>query len=114
MKPRMMSRAAMSHLFDHVLDGHAKTYEGINNLKAMNLIDEKSYVDLLQKNAERLIQRIIEFKLIHRLVCIFFAGLFLYMQINCEDLEMRRARRGVRSGRRRNESEVPLKLRMSA
>lgn len=103
-----MSKAAMSHLFDHVLDGHAKTHEGINNLRGMNLIDEQTYVDLLKKNAERLISRIIEFKLIHRLVCIFFAALFLYMQITCEDLEMRRGRRG-RRGRRKDDTESPWK-----
>lgn len=103
MKPRMMSKPAMDHLFDHVLDGHAKTFEGINNLKQMQIIDDKDYIDLLKRNTERLIARIHEFKIIHRIVSIFFACFFAYMQMGCEDLEMRRARR-VR-GRRRQGSE---------
>lgn len=108
MKPRMMSKPAMDHLFDHVLDGHAKTFEGINNLKDMQLIDEKSYIDLLRKNTERLIARIHEFKIIHRIVCIFFVALFGYMQMGCEDLEMRRGRRG--RGRRKQESKNVITL----
>lgn len=103
MKPRMMSKPAMDHLFDHVLDGHAKSFEGIENARALQIIDEATYVDLLKKNTQRLISRIHEFKLIHRIVCIFFALLFGYMQMDCQDLEMRRARR-VRT-RRRHETE---------
>jgi hypothetical protein len=108
MKPRMMSKPAMDHLFDHVLDGHAKTFEGINNLKDLQLIDEQGYIDLLKKNSERLIARIHEFKIIHRIVSILFACLFGYMQMGCEDLEMRRARR-MRT-RRRNETENLITL----
>lgn len=103
MKPRMMSKPAMDHLFHHILDGHKTSYQGIEDLRKMQLIDEQSYADLLRKNAERLIERINEFKIVHRLTCIFFALMFGYLQIAGEDLEMRRARR-VRT-RRRNETE---------
>ena len=108
MKPRMMSKPAMDHLFDHVLDGHARSFEGIENARAMQIIDEKTYVDLLKKNTERLIARIQEFKIVHRIVSIFFACLFAYMQIGCQDLEMRRARR-VRT-RRRHETENVISI----
>lgn len=101
-----MSKPAMDHLFNHVLDGHAKSFEGIENAHAMQIIDDQTYVDLLKKNTQRLIARIHEFKVIHRIVSIFFACLFAYMQISCQDLEMRRARR-VRVKRRR-ETEQPL------
>lgn len=93
MKPRMMSKPAMDHLFDHVLDGHAKSFEGIRNLKDMHLIDDQEYVELLTKNTERLIDRIKEFKIVHRIVSIGFAVLFSYTQISCDDMDMRRARR---------------------
>lgn len=88
----MMSKAAMDHLFDHVLDGHAKTFEGIQNARDLDLISEQEYVDLLKKNTSRLIDRIKEFKLVHRIVSIFFACFFAYLQIGCEDIEMRRSR----------------------
>jgi len=101
----MMSKAAMDHLFDHVLEGHAKTFEGIQNAKDLQLIDDEEYIDLMKKNTARLIDRIKEFKFIHRIVCVFFAAMFAYMQMNCEDLEMRRARSKVR---RRQEIECPI------
>lgn len=104
MKHHMMSKPAMDHLFDHVLDGHAKSFEGIRNLKDMHLIDDQEYVELLTKNTERLIDRIKEFKVVHKIVSIGFACLFSYMQISCADLDMRRGRQ-VRV-RRRSETEI--------
>jgi hypothetical protein len=108
MKPRMMSKAAMDLLFDHILDGFKSTYEGINHAVQQGVITEDDKLDLLKKNSERLIRRIHEFKVGQKLICIFFALLLGYMQITGEDLEMRRSgRRSSRSGRRRNETEMP-------
>lgn len=108
MKPRMMSKQAMDHLFDHILDGYKSSHEGIVQLKEQGLVSDQEVTDLLKKNSERLIDRIKEFKLVQRLVCVFFALLFGYMQMDCQDLEMRRARR-VRA-RRRNETENVIEL----
>lgn len=104
MKPRMMSKPAMDHLFHHILDGHKSSHQGILNLQDQGLVNEQELAELLKKNNDRLIDRIKEFRIIHRLLCIFFAFAFGYFQISGEDLEMRRARR-VRS-RRRNETEL--------
>lgn len=100
MKPRMMSKAAMDHLFYHILDGFAKTNQGIQDLYTMGSITVQELAELLRKNSDRLVQRIAEFRALEKLMCIAFAVLFGYMQITCEDLEMRRARRGVRARRR--------------
>lgn len=105
MKPRMMSKPAMDQLFDHILDGHKTSYQGIEDLRKMHLIDEPTYIDLLKKNTERLIIRIHEFKAMHKLVSIAFAFMFGYFQITGEDLELRRTRSRTRVGRR-NEREA--------
>jgi hypothetical protein len=107
MKPRMMSKEAMDLLFDHILDGFRSSYEGINNLVNQGLNQEK--LELIKKNSERLIQRVTEFKVGQKLLCIFFALLFGWMQINGDDLEMRRPSRAgrARTGRRKSESELP-------
>lgn len=109
MKPRMMSKPAMDHLFYHILDGHTSSYKGIVNLEQQGLVTDEEITDLLKKNHERLIDRIKEFKLVHKLLCLVFIFIFGYMQINGEDLEMRRGRKGGRS-RRRNESENVITL----
>jgi hypothetical protein len=105
MKPRMMSKQAMDLLFDHILDGFKSSHKGIVDLFDMGIISAHEKTDLLLKNSERLIQRIAEFKAMEKLLAIFFACLFGYMQITGEDLEMRRARRGSRSGRRKSNRE---------
>jgi hypothetical protein len=107
MKQRMMSEKAMSHLFDHILDGFRSSHHGILNLKDQGIVrSDEEIAELLKKNSDRLIDRIKEFKITQRLLAIFFAFMFGYFQISGEDLEMRRARR-VRT-RRRNETEQTL------
>lgn len=97
----------MDQLFDHILDGHKSSYEGIHALRDRGLVSDQEFTDLLKKNTERLIDRIKEFKIVHRLVCISFALLFGYMQISADDMEF--SRRGRRSrSRRRNEAELLL------
>jgi hypothetical protein len=105
MKPTMMSKKAMDHLFDHILDGHASSHQGIVNLEKQGLVPEEQIRDLLKQNNERLIDRIKEFKLVYKLVCIFFALMFGYMQVSGDDIERaRRSRKG--RGRRKNEYEM--------
>lgn len=108
MKPRMMSKSAMDHLFYHILDGFKTTNQGIQDLYAMGTITTHELADLLSKNSDRLVTRIQEFKALEKLVCIIFAVMFGYFQIVGGDLEMRRSRR-VRT-RRRNETENVILL----
>jgi hypothetical protein len=110
MKPKMYSSVSNSLLHDHILDGFASSHKGIQNLKKEGIIREDEYTTLLEKNIDRLLDRIKEFRVMEKMLCIFFALLFAYMQISGDDLEMRRGRRGGRSGRRRDESEMPVYL----
>lgn len=100
-----INRSSVNYLLDHILGGFRSSHEGIVYAKNKGLLTADEVADLLAKNGERLISRIIEFKIVERALCIFFALLFGYMQIAGEDLEMRRSRRGAR-GRRRHESEI--------
>lgn len=98
----------MDQLFFHILDGFKSSYEGIHQLYDQKIISAQELAELLQKNSERLITRIHEFKVGQKMLCIVFALLFGYLQISGDDLEMRRGRRGGRSGRRKSESEMPI------
>jgi len=109
MKAKMYSGKSNSYLHDHIIDGFASSHDGIRNLKKSGLIQEEEYTELLEKNIDRLINRIKEFRLAERVASIFFAGLFLYLQITDEDLEMRRARRVRLRKRNEVESVSPLK-----
>lgn len=101
MKTKVITGQAVHLLFDHILDGFRASYEGIDKLMERGLITDKDKLELMKKNSERLIQRIHEFKVGQKLLALFFAALFGYMQITGDDLEMRRARRSTRTGRRR-------------
>lgn len=107
MKSKMMSKHQLEYLFDHILDGFKSSYNGIINLEHDHLVSDAEIEALLKKNSERLIDRIKEFRLTEKLLCIFFAALFGYMQITGEDLEMRRTGRTAR-GRRRHETEQTI------
>lgn len=96
MKPRMMSKPAMDHLFHHILDGFKSSHQGIQILQQRGLVSDQEIADLLKKNNDRLIERIKEFKIIHRLVCIVFAIAFGYFQLNDDGLEMRRTSTRIR------------------
>jgi hypothetical protein len=103
MKATMLSRKKVELLFHHILDGFKSSAEGLLFLKRDHLIDEKEYIELLEKNAHRLIERIEEFKMTNRIVAIGFAMLFTWMQVSDQGLDMRRTSR-TRT-RRRNETE---------
>lgn len=104
MKGLMLSGKDKNLLFDHLLDGFEASNNGIKNLKQSGLVKDDEYTELLEKNAQRLIDRIKEFKIAQKLVSISFAGMFLWLQISDQDLEMRRAKR--MRVKRRNESEI--------
>lgn len=114
MKQSMLSKKNSSYLFDHVLDGFRSSYEGIEQLKQQHLISEDEYVDLLKKNSSRLIDRIKEFKVHMKLVSLFFAVQFAMLQVNGDDLDMRRTSRTRTSssrsarGSRRNDSKFKI------
>lgn len=93
MKPTMLSRERATYLFDHVLDGFESSHKGIEQLKKNNLIGDQEYTELLEKNTKRLIDRVKEFKIVQRLVCLVFACMFTVIQVNGDDLEMRRSSR---------------------
>lgn len=104
MKAVMLSKQKASHLFDHVIDGFEKSYQGIENAAQLQLFNQEEELELLRKNSERLIERIKEWKTLNKLVSLFFAGVFSLMQIAGADLDMRRTSR-VRTGRR-NETTI--------
>lgn len=121
MKPKMYSAQSNSLLHDHILDGFHTTHEGLHKLKEDGLVTENEYTELLEKNINRLLQRIREFRITQHMVSVFFAVLFLHMQVSGEDLDMRRSSsrvrtgrtasrgtRGSRSGRRKGESEFQI------
>jgi len=118
MKPHaLINKKSLELLFDHIIDGFAATRTGISNLYDHGLIGATEYVKLIHQNEERLLDRIKEFKITNKLVSVFFAALFTWMQVSGDDLDMRRSSRtrtqsrtgrsSSRSarGRRRNETE---------
>lgn len=111
-RARMLSDANSHMLFDHILDGFRSSHEGIEQLKQKQLIDESRFAELMEKNSQRLIDRIKEFKIMLRITCLAFAMMFTTLQVKGDDLDMRRSSRTrtTRSarGRRRNEDVVAL------
>lgn len=107
MKATMFSKAKVDYLFHHLLDGFKTTQQGLERIRDEKIITKEEYNELVEKNAKRLIERVNEFKIHNRLISLFFAGLFIWLQVSGEDLDMRRARR-TRSGRRRNETEQKI------
>ena len=103
MRSTILTKRKIEHLFHHILDGFKSSAEGLKFLRRDGIIQDPEYLELLEKNADRLIERINEFKIIHKLTSVFFAGLFTWCQVGGEDLDMRRASR-TRT-RRRNETE---------
>lgn len=119
MKNANLSKQKTEYLFDHVLDGFKGSHEGIEQLRAKHIISDEEYTELLVKNSKRLIERIREFKIMFleaakRATCIIFAMMFGYMQVNGDDLDMRKPSRASRSarhararrGRRNDEGEL--------
>lgn len=93
-----MSKQSLEYLFHHILDGFKTSHEGIAQLQREHLVSDEEIHELIRKNSERLIDRIREFRMTEKLLCVFFALLFGYMQITGDELEMRRPAR-VRTSR---------------
>lgn len=103
----LLNKHKLELLFDHIIDGFAATRTGISNLYEQGLIGATEYLKLIHQNEERLLARIAEFKIMNKLVSVFFAALFTWMQVGGEEIDMRRSSRT--RGRRRNETEqTPL------
>lgn len=98
---KTLNQQSINHLIDHILGGYKSSHEGIIQLRERRMVTDEELAELLIKNGERLIKRIVEFKIIERLVAIFFAGLFGFLQLTCNDLDMRKAR-SLRMRRRQN------------
>jgi hypothetical protein len=90
---KMLSDENAHMLFDHIIDGHTATYHGIKQAKESQLINENEFTTLMEKNTQRLIDRIKEFKLMLRMVCVAFAMLFMAIQVSGDELEIRRPTR---------------------
>lgn len=93
MKQKMYSQQSNSMLHDHIIDGFHSTHQGLQQLKDDGIIAEQEYVELLEKNIKRLVERIREFRIVEKMICMFFAVLFSYMQIAGDDLDMRKSGR---------------------
>lgn len=102
---RTLSRQKIDYLFFHLLDGFKTTHEGLTNIKNTGAITQAEYFDLVVKNTERLMCRVDEFKTVNKLLCFFFAGFFVWLQVAGNGPDLRRARR-VRIDRRRYEAEI--------
>jgi hypothetical protein len=100
MKGKMYSEKSHVMLHKQIIDGFFSSHEGIKQLRANDVIQDKEYTEMLEKNIDYLFRKMKEFRLAERILCIFFALLFGYMQISGDDME--RARRSRRGGRGRS------------
>lgn len=87
------SKKQRDYLFHHILGGFEGSTQSIELAREGQLLTDEEYTALLKKNSQRLIERIKEFKITYRLLSIGFACLFSYMQVNGDDIEMRRPTR---------------------
>lgn len=105
MKAVMLSKEKVNHLFHHIYGGFKSSYEGIEQARADALFSDKEELELLRLNSQRLIERIREWKIINNITCIFFAVVFALLQINGDQLELRKPGR-TSSGRRQEAERV--------
>lgn len=106
---RILNRKPIDYLFDHILDGFKASTEGLKFVRNEVKMSDAEYIEWLEKNADRLIERIHEFKVTHKIMSIGFAFLFTWMQVSGDELEMRRPvrnGRATRSTRRRNDDNT--------
>jgi hypothetical protein len=111
-KATILTKRKIEYLFDHILDGFKSSHQGAQYIRRDGIINDQEYKEILEKNSERLIQRIHEFKITHKLLSIGFAIMFTWMQVSGDDIDMRRSsrtrtnsrsQRSQRSGRRKHE-----------
>lgn len=92
-KRALLTKSRIEFLFDHILDGFKSSHEGAKYVREEGIINDVEYHEILEKNAERLVQRIHEFKIEHKLLSVFFALMFAWMQVSGDDLQIRRPSR---------------------
>ncbi len=92
-KRALLTKSRIEFLFDHILDGFKSSHEGAKYVREEGIINDAEYHDIMEKNAERLVKRIHEFKIEHKLLSVFFALLFAWMQVSGDDLQIRRPSR---------------------
>jgi len=115
MKPKMYSSKSNSLLHDHILDGTFATYKGLQVAKGN--FSKQEYTELLERIILRLQQRVFDFRvkeglteISKRTLSIFFAFLFAWMQINGDDMEMRRPSRARTTRSVRSQRNVRRRL----
>jgi hypothetical protein len=107
MKTRtILNPKKIDYLMYHLVDGFEVTRRGLKQTLMQGAITLDEYHDLVERNQDRLIARIKDFRIANKLLSILFACIFSYMQVNGDDLDMRRSSRA--RGRRRNESNQIL------
>ena len=106
MKSQNISAKSNSLLHDHIIDGTTGSYHGAKNGHLLGHFSKEEYVAILEKIIERLEQRVHDFRIkeglieiYKRTLSIFFACLFAWLQINGDDLDMRRSSRSTRTAR---------------
>ncbi len=104
MKAVMLSKKEIEYANYHLHDGLETTLAGLNQLLEAQLITLQEHDELMQKAINRHLKlwRAFTNTLVQKTVCIFFAALFVVMQVNGDDVQMRKPTRG----RRRSELSI--------
>jgi hypothetical protein len=107
MKTRtILNPKKIDYLMYHLVDGFEVTRRGLKQTLMQGAITLDEYHALVELNQDRLIARIKDFRIVNKLLSLVFAFLFSYMQINGDDMDVRRPQRT--RGRRRNDAEQIL------
>jgi hypothetical protein len=102
-RARILNKSQIDYLFDHILGRFETSKKHIENALATKLISKAEADSMQVINADTLIKRIKDFRIVNRLLSVAFAILFSYMQVGGDDVDARRPSR-TRT-RRRNETE---------
>jgi hypothetical protein len=119
MKAVMLSKQEADYVDHHLVDGFDARVKGIIQLQENKLISlEESHELIVRASIEHVtLWRNFKMKLVAKTLCVFFALLFGYMQINGDDLDMRRSGRTRtsssrsvrgRNGRRKGDASLSI------
>ena len=103
MKATMLSKKELDYLEHHLHKGLESTLRGLDIALQQKLITLSQHDKLMRAAIERHLTLWHQFttKLMSKTVCLLFASLFTFLQVQGNDMELRRA------SRRRNETEQP-------
>jgi hypothetical protein len=104
---KILSKKQTADLWHHKIDGYESRIKGLRDLRKNGMITEEEYFDYLDRCADNFFYTIKEFKLVHKLTCIVFAVLFTSLQVMSNNIDLIRAGRMGRRGRR-HEYEIVL------